>query len=543
MADEAGAGSPGQDMRGRGRTPIEARIILVERLRARRAEIDEAIFARISDQWFDRTGSEDPEYVAGLRAAGVAALDYILAGIERSGQSLQPVPAAVLEQARRAARVGVGVETVLRRYLAGYALLEGFVIQEAERVEQDWIAPDRIPSAQGSVLRDVLQIAPTLVDRLATAVSSAYGKEIEQGGDTALESDDSQPPVRRNAGSSRAGSGTRDEPGASQVVLKGSQRERTSRRDRVLAAIVQVVAERGYAAASVGLVVERAGVSRRTFYELFPGGLDDGLVAVMEMALGRIVVLVSPRLEEDAWRDGVRSALGALLAFFDSEPALARVCIVETLGAGPVVVKHREGVVRAFRALIMARIEREIAQVSPLTAESVMASVMGIIYARLLAHDEEPLIELLGPLMGTVVAPFAVGEQAIAEEERRGNELARKIRDGAPGWSQPAQPTERDAGRDVGAALPAILTNPITRRLRECLLFLAEQGARGLSPSNREIATAIGVSHKSQISKLLSQLQDEGLAVKRLQGPGGPNAWRLTPRGEEIARALAEQEG
>ncbi len=520
---------------------MQARARVVERLRARRVEIDEAIFARVSDRWFDRTGSGDPEYVAGLRAAGIAALDYVLVGIERSGQSLEPVPVAVLAQARRAARIGVGLETVLRRYLAGYALLEGFVIQEAERVEKDWIPPDRIPPDQGSILSDVLQIASTLVDRLVTAVSSAYKKEVERVGDTALTSDDSQVPVRRDAGSSHAGSGARYEPGASQVVFEGTQRE------RIVTAIVEVVAERGHAGASVGSVVERARVSRRTFYEMFPGGLDDGLVAVMDGALARIGVLVSPRLEgEGSWQDGVRGALAALLVFFDSEPALARVCFVETLGAGAVVVEQRERVVRAFRALIVERIEREIAQVPPLVAESVMASVMGIIYARLVDREQESLIGLLGPLMGTVVAPFVVGEETIAEAERRGNDLARKIRGGDPSWSQPEQPTERDAGSGVGAVFPAALAIPTTRRLRECLLYLAEQdgrGGRGSGPSNREIAAAIGVGHKSQISKLLSQLQDEGLALKHSVGPGGPNEWRLTPRGEEIARALVARKG
>jgi AcrR family transcriptional regulator len=529
---------------------------VVERLRARRSEIDEAIYARVSDRWFDRAGSEDPEYVAGLRAAGVAALDYILAGLERSGKSLAPVPAAALEQAGRAARIGVELETVLRRYLAGYTVLEGFVIQEADRDEL---------LRQESALRDLLRITSALLDRLIAAVSRAYKKEIERATHAAPSRRKTRPAASVQGEEGQADQGTKGPPtppGALRARARATEdapvtgaggpssswrKDRSTRRDRILQAIAEVVAERSYRGASVGLVVERARVSRRTFYELLPGGLDDGLIAVMDMALARIGVLVSPRLEEDAWQDGVRSALAALLAFFDSEPALARVCIVETLGAGPVVVEHREGVVRAFRALIMARIEREIAQVPPLVAESVMASVMGIIYARLVDRENEPLIELLGPLMGTVVAPFSAGEQMIAEEERRGNELAQKIRDGDLSWPEPAQPTARDAGpgagAGAGAALPAALANPTARRLRECVMYLAEQGARGLSPSNREIATAIGVSHKSQISKLLSQLEEEGLAVKRSAGPGGPNQWRLTPQGEELARVLTNQEG
>jgi DNA-binding MarR family transcriptional regulator len=86
-----------------------------------------------------------------------------------------------------------------------------------------------------------------------------------------------------------------------------------------------------------------------------------------------------------------------------------------------------------------------------------------------------------------------------------------------------------------------VLANPRARRARECLLFLAEQNGRGVSPSNREIAAGIGVTQQSQISRLLSSLVAENLVVKHSEGAGKRNTSRLTPRGEEIARALSER--
>jgi AcrR family transcriptional regulator len=525
----------GDGTSGGGRPFEQARAVVVERLRARRSEIDEAIFARVSDQWFDRTGSGDPEYVSGLRAAGVAALDYILVGIEHSGESLEPVPAAALEQARRAARIGVGLETVLRRYLAGYAVLERFVIQEAEH--EDRISPTQgSVSHQGSVLNDVLGITSALVDRLITAVSSAYKKEIEQVGveqvgNTALTSEERPAPDRRKTSSYRAGLGACGEHDASRVAVAGSQRA------RIIQAIVEVVAERGYAGASVGLVVERARVSRRTFYECFAGGLENGLVAVMDMALEQAGLVVARAFEqEELWLDAVRAALAGMLVFLDSEPALGRVCIVETLGAGPLVLEHRERAVRAFRTLIVTLIEREIPQVSPLAAEGVTASVMGVIHARMAANEQRPLIELLGPVMGRIIKPFSTNEQTTSEEIRRGDELAQAIIAGDSSWTSPPRATTHNA------ALPAILANPSARRARECLLFLAEQAAQGFSPSNREIAVGIDIAHQSQISKLLAYLSQEGLVTKLSEGAGKRNAWRLTPRGEEMARVLSQQQ-
>jgi AcrR family transcriptional regulator len=156
---------------------------------------------------------------------------------------------------------------------------------------------------------------------------------------------------------------------------------------RILDAVVRVVAERGVAGASVELVIVRAGVSRRAFYECY-GGLDECLVTVMDRTLERVSVLAWRAFEREGdWLDGMRGALAAVFEFFDSEPALARVCLVETLGGDPVVMAQRERVVGAFRALVVARIEGEVSPVSPLAAEGVLASVMGLARACLLAPN------------------------------------------------------------------------------------------------------------------------------------------------------------
>lgn len=313
-----------------------------------------------------------------------------------------------------------------------------------------------------------------------------------------------------------------------------------SQGERILRATVQIVAERGMTGASVGLVTARAKVSSRTFYEQFTG-LDDCLVAVMGGALQRVGGLVSRALEEadESWPDGVCSALAAVLAFFDSEPDLARVCFVETLSGVPKVVEQREQNVRALRALILTRIEDEGPPPSPLAAEGVMASVMGVIRTRLIAGEPQPLITLLGPLMGMIATPFLTNEQATIEEEvLRGDKLARAIQTGAStSWAPPLLPTPTDA-EPSPAALPAILSNPTARRARECVRFLANHP----DTSNREIAMRIGVTQKSQISTLLSRLLKEELVVKRSEGPGRRNAWRLTPHGEETVRALPMSE-
>ena len=306
-------------------------------------------------------------------------------------------------------------------------------------------------------------------------------------------------------------------------------------RARILSAAVAVVAERGFAGASVGLVCERAGVSRRTFYERF-AGLDECLVAVLDGALARAAPLVVEAFDHltptHPWQDGMRHALAEMLAFFDEEPALARVCLLELGTASPAVREHRERILGAFAALVVQRIGSEVSHASPLAVEGTYASVVGIVNARLTGSEQRPLLELLGPLMGVIVGPF-MGEAQVVEEIDRGNELAAKIQ--AERGAQ--RHSTREDGADRGPAdveLPALLRN--SRRARQCVRYLAERGRRGgHGPSNSEVAAAVGIANKGQISALLGRLEERGVISKFSHGAGRPNEWRLTPYGAEIA--------
>ena len=287
-------------------------------------------------------------------------------------------------------------------------------------------------------------------------------------------------------------------------------------------AMVEVAGERGYAGATVGLVVEQAGVSRRTFYGCFDGR-EACVLALLDLGLERIGDLVgSAFAREDTWQDGVRSALASVLGFLDSEPLLARMWLVESLAAGSRVLEHRERNLAALREQVASSWPVEDRwSLPPLAAEGAMASVLGIVHSHIVTGWPTPLIELLGPLMGLAAAQY-LPSPAVAAEIRRGEELAREIQasNGRTIWTR--------------VAIPAVLSNPNAHRARMCLLFVGEYP----QASNREIAAGIGVVHASQISKLLSCLHGERLLAKHSTGAGKRNAWWLTARGEEVARAL-----
>jgi hypothetical protein len=109
------------------RTGVE----LGHRLRRRHEEIEQEILTCVFGL-SDLPDTESLEYAQGLRAAVVVGIEYAIACIERKKGGVLPVPGELLAQARLAARSRVGLDTVLRRYVAGQTLLSDFIVNEAE---------------------------------------------------------------------------------------------------------------------------------------------------------------------------------------------------------------------------------------------------------------------------------------------------------------------------------------------------------------------------------------------------------------------------
>jgi AcrR family transcriptional regulator len=107
-----------------------------------------------------------------------------------------------------------------------------------------------------------------------------------------------------------------------------------SQRGRILQAMVETVGERGYLDANVREVTNRAGVSRKTFYELFDSR-DDCLFAIYDEAARCLRLVVQRAYERGVTpQERLDAALEILLEWVDSEPDLARLCWLEVPTAG-----------------------------------------------------------------------------------------------------------------------------------------------------------------------------------------------------------------
>jgi AcrR family transcriptional regulator len=112
----------------------------------------------------------------------------------------------------------------------------------------------------------------------------------------------------------------------------------------MLVAVLQSVAELGYATTTVADVVAGAAVSRSTFYAQFADKEACFVAAydfAMQHALARIDAATAAAAAAQSWRERVRTDLTAYLDVLADEPALATTLHVEVLAAGPAALEHR----------------------------------------------------------------------------------------------------------------------------------------------------------------------------------------------------------
>jgi len=167
-----------------------------------------------------------------------------------------------------------------------------------------------------------------------------------------------------------------------------------SQRGRLIEGIAAAVAEKGYAAATVGDVVTRAGVSRKTFYEHFNDKLECFLAAY---DAGVEILLANMQAAWDgpgSFAERQRAAIDAYLSTLACAPDFARTFLIEALAAGPAALARRAEVhARVASQMWAAHAERP--ERAPLTfAAAAVGAVNELVAERIRQGGIETLLEL-----------------------------------------------------------------------------------------------------------------------------------------------------
>lgn len=188
-----------------------------------------------------------------------------------------------------------------------------------------------------------------------------------------------------------------------------------SQRERLLAATAEVVAERGFADAAITEIVKRASVANRVFYQNFKGKEEAFLAAFDALADHLVELIGEAAAVEPDWPQQILAALRATLVFFDSEPVLARFCLVAPFTATATIAAHcRDALARAIPYLAEGRrLGRKANDLPPSTEDSLLGGVVSQLSRNAFA-PERPFADLLPDLVEFVLSPYLGAKKARA---------------------------------------------------------------------------------------------------------------------------------
>jgi AcrR family transcriptional regulator len=193
-----------------------------------------------------------------------------------------------------------------------------------------------------------------------------------------------------------------------------------SQRRRIHQAMVEVVSERGYPETRVVDVIGVAGVSRKTFYELYDCK-EDCFLATYDVLLGNLLGEAADAFEGKAsspWVEKVRAGLGALLQHLAEHPGEARFAIIEVLAAGPKALARRDAALRQFTGFLEAGRSETSVELPGITSVAIAGGINEIVYSEILHGAVSRLPSRLPDLMFWISLPFLGPAGAAAERER-----------------------------------------------------------------------------------------------------------------------------
>ncbi|MGN6203267.1 MAG: TetR/AcrR family transcriptional regulator [Solirubrobacterales bacterium] len=193
-----------------------------------------------------------------------------------------------------------------------------------------------------------------------------------------------------------------------------------SQRSRIHRAMIEVVSERGYPETRVVDVIGVAGVSRKTFYELFDSK-EDCFLAAYDVLLDNLLGEATEAFESRSgapWAERVAVALEALLTHLSKHPDEARFAIVEVLAAGPKALTRRDAALRQFTGFLESGRSETSFELPGITSIAVAGGVNELLYSEILHGAASRLPSRLPDLMFWITLPYLGAEGAAAQRER-----------------------------------------------------------------------------------------------------------------------------
>lgn len=184
--------------------------------------------------------------------------------------------------------------------------------------------------------------------------------------------------------------------------------------ERLLRALAEVVAEKGYSKTTIANIVERAATSQRTFYEHF-AGRGEAMLASLDRGSAQMLAAILPAFRRAPdWPTAVRYSFEAMFGFAAREPEYTLLGVVGVYAAGKQALERRDNVMHGLEALLAPGFE--LAPDTPaIAAEAIGGAIYTLIYDQLRSGGTERILPELTP-SATYIAlcPFLGPKEACA---------------------------------------------------------------------------------------------------------------------------------
>ncbi|HEU5062694.1 MAG TPA: TetR/AcrR family transcriptional regulator [Solirubrobacterales bacterium] len=191
------------------------------------------------------------------------------------------------------------------------------------------------------------------------------------------------------------------------------------KRRRMMDAVAELVAEKGYEATKIADIVRRAAVARKTLYDNFDGK-EDLFLSAVDLTFTEMRVAVEEaceRTEDSAPEGAIVAGLEALLEFIADRPAASRMCMLEAISATPSSARLYDAAMRDFVEIL----RRGVPAGTDLPAtieESLVGGVAWILQLQIRRGEADQAPELLSELSQFVLSPY-LGIGKVVDTGRR----------------------------------------------------------------------------------------------------------------------------
>ena len=315
----------------------------------------------------------------------------------------------------------------------------------------------------------------------------------------------------------------------------------SNQRERIMTAMVELVGEQGYGASSVTEVAQRAGVSRKAFYQQFANKQECFLATYDALVAEGLDRVSAAAHDGGGLQDELGLGLGAVFQRSIETPSIQRLVLLEVAAVGPAGIQRREQLISSYEGILREQLgapPRPGIIPNPLL-RAIVGGIQRVLYTRVQSGAQRKLPALIAELVrwSFTYYPLPATIDAIGELSPPAPRFVLAA-GRAPGTLSPwsTSPRRRAANRRTPNVSRSFIVHSQRERILDALALLSvEQGYANIKVD--EIARRAAVSLEAFYEHFTDK-QDAFLVAYEI---GHGKSLALVEQARRLRNRLAEQ--